>query len=183
VLATRSGSLPSGMLDPRPHLGEPLALDLLNTRWIEDRPQDLLTDVAGLRIWLATAGLTDRATADQPTLDATLAARTAIYDVVKYASPGALNAVLEHGRLRRTLTDRGPEDLIDVPESHWLPAWSAADSLLRLLADAPDRIRQCAHPDCVLFFYDTSKNGARRWHSMATCGNRSKAARHYAKKT
>jgi predicted RNA-binding Zn ribbon-like protein len=34
----------------------------------------------------------------------------------------------------------------------------------------------------VLFFYDTSKNGTRRWHSMATCGNRTKAARHYARK-
>ncbi|MEV4125142.1 CGNR zinc finger domain-containing protein [Nocardia sp. NPDC049707] len=170
------------MPDPRPHLGEPLALDLLNTRWIQDGPQDLLTDVAGLDIWLTTAGLDDRANADEPTLQAVLATRTAIYDVVKHASHTALNNVLDHGRIRRTLTDTGPTDLVDVPEATWLPGWLAADSLLRLLAEAPDRIRQCAHPDCVLFFYDTSKNGTRRWHSMATCGNRTKAARHYAKK-
>ncbi|MFD6160841.1 CGNR zinc finger domain-containing protein [Nocardia sp. NPDC060256] len=171
------------MHDPRPHLGEPLALDLLDTRWNQHgRPQDLLTDVAGLTVWLNSAGLADRTTADQATLDALLAARTAIYDVVRSATHIALNEVLDHGRIRRTLTDAGPENVIDVPDSTWLPAWLAADNLLHLLGEAPDRIRQCAHPDCVLFFYDTSKNGTRRWHSMATCGNRTKAARHYAKK-
>ncbi|MFI6777926.1 CGNR zinc finger domain-containing protein [Nocardia sp. NPDC050412] len=171
------------MPDPRPHLGEPLALDLLNTRWNQDGPQDLLTDVTGLGTWLTTAGLDDRAKADERTLQAALAARTAIYDVVKHASHTALNEVLDHGRIRRTLTDTGPADIVDVPETAWLPGWLAADNLLGLLAEAPDRIRQCAHPDCVLFFYDTSKNGTRRWHSMATCGNRTKAARHYAKKS
>ncbi|MFI9510241.1 CGNR zinc finger domain-containing protein [Nocardia sp. NPDC052566] len=170
------------MLDPRPHLGEPLALDLLNTRWIEGGPQDLLTDVAGLAVWLHAAGLSERATADERTLEAVLAARSAIYDTVKNATHAGLNDVLEHGRVKRALTATGPTDTPDVPDTAWLPAWLAADNLLHLLTEAPDRIRQCAHPDCVLFFYDTSKNGTRRWHSMATCGNRTKAARHYAKK-
>ncbi len=175
-------SIPSGMPDPRPHLGEPLALDLLNTRWIEHGPRDLLTDVAGLRTWLTSAGLADRASADEATLNAVLAARTAIYDVVVHASHEGLDDVLEHGRIRRALTASGPADLVEVPQRPWLPAWLAADNLLELLRTAPDRIRQCAHPECVLFFYDTSKNGTRRWHSMATCGNRTKAARHYARK-
>lgn len=64
----------------------------------------------------------------------------------------------------------------------WLAGWLAAENLLRLLTEAPDRIKQCAHPQCVLWFYDTTKNAARRWHSMETCGNRAKAARHYAAK-
>ncbi|WP_069160156.1 CGNR zinc finger domain-containing protein [Nocardia altamirensis] len=171
------------MHDPRPHLGEPLALDLLDTRWnAHGQPQDLLTDVSGLGIWLSAAGLTDRANADVATLNAVLTARSAIYDVVRHAAPAALNEVLDRGRIRRALTDTGPSQVIDVPDITWLPAWLAAANLLDLLAEAPDRIRQCAHPDCVLFFYDTSKNGTRRWHSMATCGNRTKAARHYAKK-
>ncbi|WP_067841753.1 CGNR zinc finger domain-containing protein [Nocardia lijiangensis] len=170
------------MLDPRPHVGEPLALDLLNTRWIENGPQDLLTDVAGLRVWLTTAGLADRAPADGQTLAAVLTARSAIYDTVRHGAHRALNEVLEHGRIKRRLTDDGPVDLPDVTDPVWLPGWLAAENLLQLIAKAPDRIRQCAHPDCVLFFYDTSKNGTRRWHSMATCGNRTKAARHYAKK-
>ncbi|NEW39368.1 CGNR zinc finger domain-containing protein [Nocardia cyriacigeorgica] len=170
------------MLDPRPHLGEPLALDLLNTRWIADGPQDLLTDVAGLRIWLESAGLADRARVDTATLDAVRTARAAIYETVCHGTRDALNEVLDRGRIRRTLSESGPDDAPEVTDPVWLPGWLAADDLLSLLAKAPDRIRQCAHPECVLFFYDTSKNGTRRWHSMASCGNRTKAARHYAKK-
>ncbi|MEV0246149.1 CGNR zinc finger domain-containing protein [Nocardia sp. NPDC050712] len=166
------------MLDPRPHLGEPLALDLLNTRWMDNGPQDLLTDVAGLRVWLTTAGID--APADERTLEAVLAARSAIYDTVRHAGHAALNDVLAHGRIRRLLTESGPRGVPEVGDAAWLPGWLAADDLLHLLERAPDRIRQCAHPDCVLFFYDTSKNGTRRWHSMATCGNRTKAARHYS---
>ncbi|WP_054814182.1 CGNR zinc finger domain-containing protein [Nocardia arizonensis] len=167
------------MPDPRPHLGEPLALDLLNTRWIEGEPRDLLTDTDGLAIWLATAGID--APADQRTLEALVAARSAILDTVRHANHAALNDVLAHGRIRRTLTDSGPLDTPDVADPTRLPAWLAANNLLDLLARAPERIKQCAHPHCILFFLDTSKNGTRRWHSMATCGNRTKAARHYAK--
>jgi predicted RNA-binding Zn ribbon-like protein len=38
------------------------------------------------------------------------------------------------------------------------------------------RLRTCAHPDCVLRFYDDSKSGTRRWCTMSSCGNRAKAA-------
>ncbi|MGW1741852.1 CGNR zinc finger domain-containing protein [Nocardia sp. NPDC001965] len=171
------------MLDPRPHLGEPPALDLLNTRWMEHGPRDLLTDVAGLRIWLASAGWSEIAPADDNTLAAVLATRTAVYDTVVHGTRDALNEVLNRGRIRRSLTETGPADMPEVADPAWLPGWLAADNLLTLLADAPDRIRRCAHPDCILFFYDTSKNGTRRWHSMTTCGNRAKAARHHARRT
>ncbi|RDI42529.1 CGNR zinc finger domain-containing protein [Nocardia mexicana] len=172
------------MLDPRPHVGEPLAVDLLNTRWMAaGAAQDLLTDVAGLRCWLATNELTGRCPADERTLRALVSARAAIERVVHGGSAEDLNRILDHGRIRRTLTADGPADEPDVPKPEWLPAWLAADNLLRLVAETPGRIKQCAHPQCVLYFYDTSKNGARRWHSMTTCGNRAKAARHYARKT
>ncbi|MGV0586415.1 CGNR zinc finger domain-containing protein [Mycobacteroides chelonae] len=172
------------MSDPRPHLGEPLALDLLNTRWMSgDGPQDLLIDLDGLRIWLRTNGLDDRCAADEKTREALLAARDAIYHAVKDSQIEDINAVLGRGAIRRSLLAGGPVDTAEVVETQWLPGWLAADNLLTLLAESPNRIKQCAHPQCVLFFYDTSKNGARRWHSMATCGNRTKAARHYAKNT
>ncbi len=185
---TDRGSIPSGMPDPRPHLGEPLALDLLNTRWMDNGPRDLLTDVTGLGIWLTSAGLAEQATADEPTLAAVLEARAAIYDVVvsgmrETRTHAALNAVLDHGRIRRALRASGPVAEPEVATAARLPGWLAAENLLELLAEAPDRIRQCAHEQCVLFFYDTSKNGTRRWHSMSTCGNRAKAARHYSKKS
>ncbi|WP_067572115.1 CGNR zinc finger domain-containing protein [Nocardia acidivorans] len=167
---------------PRPHLGEPLALDLLNTRWIDAQgPRDLLTDITGLRQWLAENTLTGEAS--ETMLHAVVIAREAILRTVRGESADELNGVLEHGRIRRTLTPDGPVAEPDVRQAEWLPAWLAADNLLDLLTATPDRIKQCAHPNCVLWFHDTSKNGARRWHSMATCGNRAKATRHYAKKT
>jgi predicted RNA-binding Zn ribbon-like protein len=171
------------MRDPRPHLGEPLALDLLNTRWASaEGPQDLLSDTAGLRCWLQTNELSDRCDADDLSLEALLVARQAILRVVAEGTADELNEVLDHGRVRRRLIDAGPEELPDVPEPQWLAGWLAANDLLRLLAESPHRIKQCAHPHCILWFHDTSKNGTRRWHSMTTCGNRAKAARHYAAK-
>ncbi|WP_336081675.1 CGNR zinc finger domain-containing protein [Nocardia sp. SSK8] len=169
------------MRDPRPHSGEPPALDLLNTRWQGGEPGDLLADLDGLRIWLALLGLTERVPVDPRTLAAVRTARDAVHGALTRAEYGPINEVLAHGRIRRELTADGPRELPELDDPAWLPGWLAADDLLRLFAEAPHRIRQCAHPDCVLFFYDTSKNGTRRWHSMATCGNRAKAARHYAK--
>jgi predicted RNA-binding Zn ribbon-like protein len=70
-----------------------------------------------------------------------------------------------------------------VADPAWLPARLAADDCLRLLARDPRRIRECVHENCILTFFDTSQNGRRRWCSMALCGNRAKAARHYAQQT
>lgn len=169
------------MRDPRPHVGEPLALDLLNTRWMSpDGPRDLLENVDGLQIWLETNGLNRRCVADEKMRLALLRAREAVLRVVADDDPAELNEVLDHGRVRRTLGPTGPRDEVEVSRAEWLPGWLAAEDLLRLVAEAPGRIKQCAHESCVLWFLDTSKNGARRWHSMATCGNRAKAARHYA---
>lgn len=171
------------MRDPRPHVGEPLALDLLNTRWMSaDGPQDLLADVDGLRCWLLANGLADRCEANEKSRTTLVSAREAILQALQPGSVDELNEVLERGRIKRTLTASGPAEAAEVAQPEWLAAWLAADDLLRLLGEAPDRIKQCAHPHCILWFHDTSKNGARRWHSMATCGNRAKAARHYAAK-
>lgn len=110
------------MSDPRPHLGEPLALDLLNTRWMSgDGPQDLLTDLDGLRVWLHTNNLHTLCAADTQTREALLAAREAIYRAVKDSQIDGLNAVLSHGAIRRSLTANGPLDTAEVAESHWLP--------------------------------------------------------------
>lgn len=55
---------------------------------------------------------------------------------------------------------------------------SAADALI--LGELA-RVRRCADPRCARVFFDGTKNGARRWCDMATCGNRAKAARHRAR--
>jgi predicted RNA-binding Zn ribbon-like protein len=170
--------------DPRPLTGEPLALDLLNTRWVaEGSAHDLLTDTDGLAVWLGANGLADRFAADATTLRHTLGARDALRAAVAGA-PGAaeaVDAVLGHGRIRATLTAEGPGERPEFADPAWGPAWLAARGYLELLTAAPDRIRGCAHETCVLHFFDTSRNGTRRWCSMATCGNRAKASRHYAR--
>jgi predicted RNA-binding Zn ribbon-like protein len=56
--------------------------------------------------------------------------------------------------------------------------WSAGD----LLAGAKlDKVKRCANPECGWLFLDDSRAGKRRWCSMASCGNRAKAKRHYHK--
>ncbi|MFE9773116.1 CGNR zinc finger domain-containing protein [Streptomyces sp. NPDC005931] len=176
---------PQDLLDPRPLTGEPLSLDLLNTRWVhEGAPRDLLTGTDGLAVWLRANGLDDRFTADAATLRHTLDARDALLRAVDGSlDEGArgVDAVLAHGRIRATLTVDGPGERPEFDDPSWGPAWLAARDYLRLLATAADRIRACAHEACVLHFFDTSRNGTRRWCSMAACGNRAKASRHYAR--
>jgi len=40
-----------------------------------------------------------------------------------------------------------------------------------------ERVRTCAAADCAWLFLDTTKNRARRWCDMKTCGNREKVRR------
>jgi predicted RNA-binding Zn ribbon-like protein len=55
---------------------------------------------------------------------------------------------------------------------------SAADALVK---GELERVHRCADPRCARVFFDSSRNGKRRWCEMATCGNRAKAARHRRK--
>ena len=58
----------------------------------------------------------------------------------------------------------------------WLLA-AIARAGAELMVEGPGApVRKCANPQCVLYFYDTSRTGRRRWCSMAVCGNRSKVA-------
>ncbi|MGW6856285.1 CGNR zinc finger domain-containing protein [Streptomyces xanthophaeus] len=178
--------------DPRPLTGEPVALDLLNTRWVVDGESlDLfagaagLTRVEGVAVWLESTGLSGRFRADAPTLIHLLTAREslarAVADPADPTARSLVDAVLEHGRIRATLTAEGPGERAEFADPAWGPAWTAARNYLDLLGSAPDRIRKCASESCVLRFYDVSRNGTRRWCSMAACGNRAKASRHYAR--
>ncbi|HSA50397.1 MAG TPA: CGNR zinc finger domain-containing protein [Yinghuangia sp.] len=178
--------------DPRPLIGEPLALDLLNTRWIDAAGRhDLLETVDGLAVWLGSPDVravvgADSGLADRDTLTHLLRARTALDALVaNVGDPGAddvqaLNDVLAHGRLRRELDAGGqPRSVVEVDSPSWLPAWHAAENWLWLMSSRPERVRSCANDACVLHFFDVSKNGTRRWCSMAGCGNRAKAQRYY----
>lgn len=172
-------------MDPRPLLGEPPALDLLNTHWIEDGTlHDQLATPVGVDTWLASAGYPARAPAPPEVGVALRTARDVLRTVLEGpGDPGAraaLNRLLARGRRVRRLADDGrPRRLVEVDDPAWTEAWIAADNYLDLLERAPDRIRRCDHPRCVLWFFDTTRGGSRRWCSMAMCGNRAKADRHY----
>lgn len=180
--------------DPRPLTGEPLSLDLLNTRW-HDRygRYDLLDSTAGLACWLAgsraaAAHAGGELRADRDTLAAARAARSALAGVVGRGDAGpaaldAFNRLLDAVRTRRLLTAAGPVERLEPADSPRLLGHLAAADYLRLLTTAADRIRTCADPSCGLRFNDVSRNGTRRWCSSTGCGNRAKAARHYARRT
>jgi predicted RNA-binding Zn ribbon-like protein len=172
--------------DPRPLPDEPLVVDLLNTRWNNGgNPRDLLAVPDDLALWLRVNGFAGQVPPDDATRDALILTREVIRRLVDGEDGpelrAELNSVLAHGSIRRSLAEDGPAQRVEVDSPAWLPAWSAAADYLRMLVEAPGRIRSCAHPSCILYFYDTSKNGTRRWHSMTTCGNRAKASRHYAR--
>jgi predicted RNA-binding Zn ribbon-like protein len=68
--------------------------------------------------------------------------------------------------------------------------WTGPEQLLMPIAEAIGDlvchcdfglVRACENPKCTLFFYDRTKSHARRWCSMAVCGNRAKAAAHRAR--
>ncbi len=139
--------------DPRPLTGGPIALDLLNTRWTQDgESADLfagafgLTRVEGLAIWLRTAGLAGRFRADAATLVHLLTAREAltraVADPADASARALIDAVLEHGRIRVTLTAEGPGERAEFDDPAWGPAWTAARDYLELLVSAPERLRE-----------------------------------------
>ena len=49
---------------------------------------------------------------------------------------------------------------------------SVAEAASDLLSRANlSLVRRCGNPECVLFFYDATRNHRRQWCSMGTCGN------------
>ena len=54
----------------------------------------------------------------------------------------------------------------------------ARDAIDLVATGDPTRLRECAADDCSLLFHDASRPGARRWCSMAACGNRHKTAQY-----
>ncbi|MGI5505585.1 CGNR zinc finger domain-containing protein [Lentzea sp. CA-135723] len=155
-------------------MDEALLLDLLNTTPVlDDGQHDLLAeDGPG---WLTSH--------DQPAskdeLRALTAARDALQAVVRGTEEAAVLApFVEDVRQRAGVDSSGVVWHLDLPEGRTAAAravlaWDA------VRVSSPGRLRPCANPDCRLFLIDHSKPNSARWCSMAVCGNRMKARRHY----
>ena len=72
----------------------------------------------------------------------------------------------------------------------WSRRWRTPDTLLLPVAQAMadlvcnadfTMVKKCEGPTCTMLFLDTTKGHARRWCSMAVCGNRAKQASHRAR--
>lgn len=98
------------------------------------------------------------------------------------ASPNTLAPYLKRVSRRPVVTETGVEWVQDTPASddgraELVLEWA------RVQQELPGRLRPCANPECTKFLIDHSKPNTARWCSMADCGNRMKARRHYSRRS
>ncbi|MEL6311405.1 MAG: CGNR zinc finger domain-containing protein [Pseudomonadota bacterium] len=155
----------------RPIAGR-LALDFLNTAdWSADGEvlHEKIETHADVAAWAKALGLPDALIPEEMT--------------ELHIFRSALRAALRDGdRMELSLgtvaVDASEAAVRSLPLSGLVAISAAA-----LLADPREmaRLKTCPGVDCGWMFVDETKNGRRRWCSMETCGNRAKAARHYAR--
>ncbi len=151
-------------------------LALLNSApTIDGTPRDALGDDQSARAWLQEHApgvpVTDRHVLRE--------ARDLLRAVVRGEQPpDSLTPLLNDVRPRPELSGAGIEWTLDIDGGRAVVvcALLAWDTLLRT---SPGRLRPCANDECALFLIDRSKANNARWCSMATCGNKMKARRHY----
>lgn len=185
----------------QPQTGEPVALDLVNTRSLSDAgPVDLIGSLDGLRAWLKLqeGRLIGFSIQDVQSLDVGDLKRiwkvrdyiASLIDRVRHNREPlpddleAINAIVRKAPLVRQLVTNG-ETIAAVDERIGSPgarlAACLADAAINLIADPScRRIRRCAAHNCVMLFMPTHPQ--RRWCSATRCGNRERVARHYRRR-
>jgi predicted RNA-binding Zn ribbon-like protein len=168
---------------------------------------ELLDGFSGLVGWLTKAGLVGQEEAREalkrwdgtPEGDRAVVRAKALRETLK----GAVERIVEGERVEPRAVDEineflreggGYPELVRRPnggfEKRFRREYLRATQLLAPVAESAadllahgdlSLVKRCGNPECVLFFYDATKNHKRRWCSMATCGNRMKARAHYAR--
>lgn len=192
---------------PAAFVGGHVALDFTNTvgGFLRERVERLVA-YADLLAWGRASGvidesegaaLTDLAAADPGAaaraLDEVRGQREALHRWLAAAVTGEDSDDADRVRVARDVTraheaarpapdpTSGPAWLVTVAEAGLaLPARRLALATAALLA-SEDRHRVGLCGRCSWLFLDPSPSRRRRWCSMATCGNRAKAARHHAR--
>lgn len=186
------------MTDFMPFIGEPLALDLINTRFQTSAgPVDLLGTSDGLKAWLALeadrlAGFNGEEAAKlaETDLKAIHAVRTwaaLAIDHVRRGEPPpqsalrGLNQARHAAPLLRELSWDGAS-VADAsrrigPFAARLAAHFAEATAELLCHPAVKTVRKCEAEDCIMLFLPT--NPRRRWCLASRCGNRVRVARYY----
>lgn len=171
-------------------IGNNPGLDFCNTEPMGDgQLVDLLAEPDDLDRWMAEAGSDGAAAVAHDTLLWARRLREALRAFLDPATRGPqtrrqLNTVLAEVPAMAAVDESGRLVLLPAPGRLASDDQRRLDLIQLVIGAAalePARVRRCANPACVLLFYDASKGGRRRWHDMATCGNRAKAASHYAR--
>lgn len=176
-------------------IGNDPSIDFINTEIVVDgSPIDLLQSPEDYLEWLERAGIALRPIGAvrriekhgfQQAKDFRSFLRVAFERLTNGAELPqqilkATNAFISHQASTAELEVRGtkfelrPYWPVGQPADYVAPlAWAFAE----FLAEADlKRLRKCKNPDCVLFFYDTSKSGTRTWCSLDICGNKMRMA-------
>jgi predicted RNA-binding Zn ribbon-like protein len=162
-----------------------LVQQFVNSIELDEEGSDTIADPAGLRAWLAQAGLLE-ARADLTDDDVTRAQRVreALRALLLANNDGQLEPAaiptLNDAAQRAGLLVRFRDD----GDSELAPEASGADGALgRLLGivytamaeGTWPRLKACREDTCQWAFYDRSKNRSGAWCTMEVCGNRNKA--------
>lgn len=175
-----------------PLIGEPLPLDLVNTRPQPERgAADAFGTVEGLAQWLAAES--DRlphVRATDQTRERVVELRhhvgVAIDEIVRGGTPP--DASIAHVNQAAgcapgypQLTWGGTRAFVETVRSGdddaRLLATLAEASIEYLASDLATRTKRCEAPDCDVLFLPTHPR--RRWCSPTVCGNRTRVARYY----
>jgi predicted RNA-binding Zn ribbon-like protein len=192
-------------LDHRHAASIETTLDFLNTDELDGngRPVENLPTFADATAWLVEHGLLyleESAplvrlgpTRQDHLLDHIRDARAALREVVESVvatRPAAMSAIASVNELlrARTVVELAMADGALVARNRHVGD-ALEDALARLVdplvesvtSGETERLRICANDGCRWVFEDTCRTGRRRWCSMASCGNRAKAARHRAR--
>ncbi len=167
-----------------------LALDLVGTRRLRrnDHPTEKLQAPADLDAWLTESGmLADAPGADDADLAATLELREAIYTLMRARIDGrelptdavsTVNAAAAEAPLAIRLTDAGAHPYGTARQA---ASTLAREAIAIAAGDDAALLRECGRPECTQLYLDRSRGHRREWCSMATCGNRMKAAAYRAR--
>ncbi|MEU0783921.1 CGNR zinc finger domain-containing protein [Streptomyces sp. NPDC006173] len=184
------------MDDHGPLIGEPLALDLINTRPIDPSGRaDLIATPRRLAAWLAlqddrmptaARGLTP-GPADLAALHAVRAAAEAVVralldddepprsalrelTIAQRAAPSVRELAWDGSAVTAEPCRAGP------PEAILAAVFAEAVTDL-LTGSGLEKVRECEAADCVMLFRPAHPR--RRWCSPTRCGNRARVARYY----
>ncbi len=180
-----------------PFLAGHPCLDFLNTRpSLKGQPVELLASLEDFVRWLIRADRLDsRAASDalkrwsEGTEGPRVAERArALRETLRHMVDGivkgrgvsteglaAINFILAENDGNLRLERQGPGFRLRFaarPTSPITLLGNVAEAAADLLSRADlELVRRCGNPDCVLYFYDSTRNHRRQWCAMATCGN------------